>query len=89
MIPVGYIDLAGLAEGAVLADSWEVDSLVDCIRQASGKSADWCREASEFAIRKYEENCEPEMVGRNLKQMFADTARKMALAEKPEAEVGR
>lgn len=71
MIPVGYVDVADPGQSAVLTDSWQVDALRDCIREASVKSPDWCREASRLTVEKYNDYCDPVTVQRNLSEMFS------------------
>ena len=70
MIPVGYIDLVDPREGAVLTDSWQVDSLVECITRASRKSPEWCENASNLSKQYYAKHCDPEQVYLNFKEMF-------------------
>ncbi len=55
-IPVGYVDLVAPKESCVLTDSWDIDSLVECVRKASNKTPDWCKKASELTIKNYNEN---------------------------------
>jgi len=71
MIPVGYIDLAKPGESAVLCDSWSVDSLAGCIREASERSPEWCREASRLIRGRYRECCDPDRVEENFRKMFS------------------
>lgn len=74
MIPVGYVDLPDPGESAVLTDSWQIDDLVACIRRASEKSPQWCREASLLTLRKYDEQIDPDQVERNFVAMFSKLA---------------
>lgn len=55
-IPVGYIDLIAPKDSCVISESWDIDSLVGCVKEASGKSAAWCKNAAEQTIKNYEEN---------------------------------
>lgn len=71
MIPVGYVDVPGPGESAVLTDSWQVDSLCDCIRAASKKSPEWCSNAAQLTQAKYQEHCDPDVVQRNFREMFS------------------
>jgi|UPI000482BDAA hypothetical protein len=56
-IPVGYVDYAGPESSRVMADSWQVDSIIESIRTASMMSPDWCAKASSQAMEFYEQNC--------------------------------
>jgi glycosyltransferase involved in cell wall biosynthesis len=76
LIPVGYVDLADPGECAVLTDSWQVDSLVECIRRASSMPTEWCRAASGLAREYYAKHCDPAQVERNFKEMFESVAQK-------------
>jgi hypothetical protein len=75
LIPVGYVDLADPGESAVLTDSWLVDSLVECIRRANSKPAEWCRVASGLTRDKYDEHCDPAQVEKNFRKMFDSVER--------------
>lgn len=55
-IPVGYIDLIAPRESCVLTDSWQIDDLVKCVKEASSKSPEWCKNAAELTIKNFEEN---------------------------------
>jgi glycosyltransferase involved in cell wall biosynthesis len=70
LIPVGYVDLADPRDSAVLTDSWQVDSLVECFRRAASKPAEWCRIASGLTRNYYNEYCDPAQVERNFRKMF-------------------
>lgn len=70
LIPVGYTDVPDPSEYDVLADSWHVEALVECIQRAADKSADWCRNASRFARAKYAKHCDPVQVENNFREMF-------------------
>lgn len=70
LIPVGYVDVADPEEGAVLTDSWQVEDLISCIREASEKSTDWCENASVLARKRYRKYCEPDTVRANFVEMF-------------------
>jgi glycosyltransferase involved in cell wall biosynthesis len=70
LIPVGYVDLADPGESAVVTDSWQVGSLVECIRRAASKPADWCRTASGLTRSYYGIHCDPAQVERNFRKMF-------------------
>jgi glycosyltransferase involved in cell wall biosynthesis len=56
MIPVGYIDLMAPQDSCVLSDSWDIDALVYCAKEASRKSTAWCKNASELTIKNYQDN---------------------------------
>ena len=56
LIPVGYVDLVAPKESCVLTNSWQIDDLVKCVKEASSKSAEWCKNASELTIRNYKGN---------------------------------
>jgi hypothetical protein len=56
LIPVGYIDLIASKESCVISNSWDIDSLVNCVKEASNKSVEWCINASELTINNYREN---------------------------------
>ena len=56
-IPVGYVDYYGPENSCVLTDSWQVDSIIDCIRSASMMSPEWCASASAQSKDFYEANC--------------------------------
>jgi glycosyltransferase involved in cell wall biosynthesis len=71
MIPVGYVDVPDPGESAVLTDSWQVDALRTCIREASEKSPEWCRNATQLTIAKYQEHCDPDVVQGNFREMFS------------------
>ena len=34
-----------------------IDDLVKCVKEASSKSPEWCKNASELTIKNYQENC--------------------------------
>lgn len=70
LIPVGYTDVPDPSEYDVLADSWHVDALVECIQRAADKPADWCRKASRLARAKYAKHCDPVQVENNFREMF-------------------
>jgi glycosyltransferase involved in cell wall biosynthesis len=70
LIPVGYVDLPEPYDHVVLADSWSVDSIVECIRDASARSSIWCEEASKEAVQRYKKHCDPETVEKNFRAMF-------------------
>ncbi|MDA7506088.1 hypothetical protein N9868_02425 [Akkermansiaceae bacterium] len=70
MIPVGYVDVADPGEGAVLTDSWQVEDLKLCIREASEKTPEWCGQASTLSRERYQKFCEPEQVRKNFAEMF-------------------
>ena len=75
MIPVGYVDVPEpVGESAVLVDTWQVDALVDCIKEASQKSPKWCQDASVLSIEKYNEHCEPNKVEENFKAMLTQVS---------------
>jgi hypothetical protein len=76
LIPVGYVDLQDAENGAVLTNSWQVDSLVECIRRASSMPTEWCRAASGLAREYYAKHCDPAQVERNFKEMFESVAQK-------------
>lgn len=57
LIPVGYIDLIAPKDSCILTDSWQIDDLVKCVKEASSKSPEWCKNASELTIKNYQENC--------------------------------
>jgi hypothetical protein len=71
LIPVGYVDYAGSEDSAILTDSWKVEDLSDCIREASVKSVSWCRKAESLVLKFYEENCTPEGFGKRFKELVA------------------
>jgi glycosyltransferase involved in cell wall biosynthesis len=70
MIPVGYVDIADPEDGAVLTDSWQVEDLKNCVREASQKSPEWCQKASTLSRERYQKFCEPEQVHENFVKMF-------------------
>lgn len=56
LIPVGYIDIEDKHEFCVLSDQWDIESLSNCILEASKKSPEWCKSASNMAINVYNSN---------------------------------
>lgn len=56
LIPVGYIDLIAPNDSCVLTDSWQIDDLVKCVKEASSKSPEWCKNASELTVKNHQEN---------------------------------
>ncbi len=55
-IPVGYIDLIAPPNSCIISNSWDIDSMIQCIKEASGKSAEWCKNASELTKKNSQEN---------------------------------
>jgi len=74
MIPVGYVDLEDPEGKSVLTESWDVNALSQCIRQASERTAEWCEDASLKIRSHYLEHCEPERVAERFKEMFSEAA---------------
>jgi hypothetical protein len=72
LIPVGYVDLAENAECTVLTDHWDVDSIANCISQASEKSIEWCVNASTQITKEYECLCGTESLRSKFKELFSD-----------------
>lgn len=72
LIPVGYVDLAENAECTVLTDHWDVDSIANCISEASEKSVEWCVNASTQITKEYERLCGTESLQSKFKELFSD-----------------
>lgn len=72
-IPVGYIDLIAPKESCVLTDSWQIEDLVECIKEASNKTPEWCLNAAELTIKNYQENWSVE----NFRKKFNELIRKV------------
>ena len=72
MIPVGSVDMAVPDGSAVLRDSWAIESLVDCIEEASGKTEDWCRNASRLSVKNYEDHWSVESFRRKMGELIRD-----------------
>lgn len=61
LIPVGYVDMPCSPASSHLADSWQVESLVRNVREASRMSVEWCRQASALSMQNYRDNWSPQM----------------------------
>jgi len=75
LIPVGYVDYAGPEDSVVLADSWHVDALAKCIREASEKSGEWCETAAGKALEFYLEHCTAEGFHKRFSELVHDYSR--------------
>jgi glycosyltransferase involved in cell wall biosynthesis len=67
LIPVGYIDIEAEESNSVLTNYCSIESLTDSIRQASEKSAAWCREASRQTLDRFQRLHDPRSFGANFK----------------------
>ncbi|MDA7519463.1 hypothetical protein N8522_05675 [Akkermansiaceae bacterium] len=84
LIPVGYVDLKNDPMWTVLTESWQPEGLAITIREASVKSPEWCREASETAVRLHRENWSSEAFhGR-----FLELIDEVGLSENPPTDRG-
>jgi len=70
LIPVGYIDIEAGVENSVLTNSFEIEAIMAAVRQASQKSAAWCREASRQTLERFALIHEPVPWGRNFKDLL-------------------
>jgi hypothetical protein len=55
LIPVGYVDLVAPENSCVLSDSWRIESMVQCVKDASNKSKEWCKNASELTVGNFKD----------------------------------
>jgi hypothetical protein len=60
LIPVGYADMPCSPANSHLADSWQVESLVNNIREASQMPVEWCRQASASSMQNFRDNWSPQ-----------------------------
>lgn len=69
-IPVGYIDLIAPKDSCVLTNSWQIDDLVKCVKEASTKSPEWCKNAAELTIKSYQKNWSVESFRRKFNELI-------------------
>lgn len=79
LIPVGYVDIEADTSNSVLVDSFSIDALVDCVRRASEKSAEWCRQASRETLDRFQRLHHPPSFGANFKAYL----RRIGLVQQP------
>jgi len=60
LIPVGYADMPVTSANSHLSPAWDVDSLVQNVKEASAMPVEWCRQASVFSRQNFRENWSPE-----------------------------
>lgn len=65
LIPVGYVDIEGESDDSCLTEEYSIESLVGIIMEASKKNKEWCQNASQLNIQKYEMLHNPESFGKN------------------------
>lgn len=70
LIPVGYVDILAEESNSVLTGTASVESLMSVARDASEKSADWCRQASSETLERFATLHDPPAFGRNFKRYF-------------------
>lgn len=75
-VPVGYVDYPGSEDSAVLTDSWRVEDLSKCIRAASLKSPNWCRNASHMVTSYYQDQCTAESFRMRFAKLVQSCTRK-------------
>ena len=68
LIPVGYVDMPCSPADSQLADSWQVDSLVKNVREASRMPVEWCQQASALCIQNFRENWSAEAFERRFSE---------------------
>jgi hypothetical protein len=59
LIPIGYADMPCTPDNSHLTDSWDVDSLVRNVREASRMPVEWCQKASALSMQNFRENWSP------------------------------
>ncbi len=72
LIPVGYVDIISDDQQNILTDSWDVDSLVECIDDASRKSPEWCVNATQNTIKLFENRWSLTYFRNNLDHLFTN-----------------
>jgi len=70
LVPVGYVDLEGDLDFAVLSSSWRIDDLIKVIKEASNKSPEWCKEAANKTIEYSKANWSVESFRRKFNEMI-------------------
>jgi hypothetical protein len=60
LIPVGYADMPCSPANSHLVDSWEVESLISNVREASRMPVEWCQRASALSMQNFQDNWSPE-----------------------------
>ena len=60
LIPVGYADIPCTPADSHLANSWQVESLVSNVREASQMPVEWCQQASALSMQNFQDNWSPQ-----------------------------
>jgi hypothetical protein len=60
LIPVGYADMPCSPANSHLANSWQIESLVSNVREASRMPVEWCQQASALSLQNFRDNWSPQ-----------------------------
>ena len=60
LIPVGYADMPCSPANSHLANSWQIESLVSNVREASRLPVEWCQQASALSLQNFRDNWSPQ-----------------------------
>ena len=72
LIPVGFVDMPTSPASSHLADSWQIESLVRNVREASRMPVEWCRQASALSMQNYRDNWSPQVFEKRFSEFMGE-----------------
>ena len=74
LIPVGYADMPCTPANSHLANSWQVESLVANVKEASQMAVEWCQQASRLSTHNFRENWSPQAFEKRFSEFICNAA---------------